>query len=292
MGYPLAALRRFLLLSATALLSIPVLGLLGAATPANANACPLKPLTGTCEQPVDYKVSGTDGTLAVQASPRVDDVIRYVKEGATIGVYCQVNNGGTDPYDHLLSRTWDLTNAGGWVYDHYLTTLAQDANGQSPGIRPCNSSYIPSLKPVNIPHATGRPLATTPTQATSPLNPTTYPWPTQNGWVADGYGYYEGECTSFAAWAVRSDGLHHTRLANWLGDAYMWHAPLDATPHPGDVAQWDGGHNGAGAYGHVGYVAAVYSNGTVKIEEYNWGNFHRLNIRTIPASAPSRYLRF
>lgn len=153
--------------------------------------------------------------------------------------------------------------------DHFVTTPARDANGWSPGVRHCDP------------------------QPGSPLNPNAYPWPRQDGWITDGHGYYEGECTSFAAWAVRSDGLRHATSPDWLGNADMWHgASVDPSPHAGDVAQWDDNHHQAGSMGHVAYVAAVYYNGTIKVEEYNWGNFHRLSIRTISASEPSRYLLF
>ena len=40
-------------------------------------------------------------------------------------------------------------------------------------------------------------------------------------------------------------------------------AYVDATPHAGDVAQWDPGWNGAGSAGHVAYVATVNSDGSV-----------------------------
>ena len=64
-----------------------------------------------------------------------------------------------------------------------------------------------------------------------------YPWPTQDAWVVDGHGYYEGECVSFAAWAVRTDGRAHTKLPDFLANANQWTgAYVDATPHVGDVA--------------------------------------------------------
>jgi len=247
-------------------LSVPLLGVVGVGP---ASACSADPYSGACVTPVSYKVHETDGTLSVQSSPNTGNVKGTLKENDTVGVVCQINDGGTDPYDGLTSRTWDYITAGGWVYDHFITTPAQDANGWSPGVRHCDQG------------------------STSSLNPNAYPWPTQDAWVADGHGYWEGECTSFAAWAIRSDGMHHTKSTDWLGNADMWTgAYVDATPQAGDIAQWDDDHNQAGSAGHVGYVAAVYSNGTVKIYEYNWGNFHRLNIRTISATAPSRYLHF
>lgn len=290
MSHRRTALRRLIPLFATALFSPPVLAVVGAATPAD--ACTADPYSGACTTSVPYNVRWTDGTLAVQTVPQVGHVTARVREGAVIGVICQINDGGTDPYDHLSSRTWDLTTAGGWVYDHYVTTPAQDASGWSPGVRHCAEGATSSSKTNGVQSPTVRRYLTTNTTRTAPVTPGAYPWPAQDAWVADGHGYYEGECTSFAAWAVRSDGLHHTTSPDWLGNAGQWHAPTDDAPHAGDVAQWDGDHNGAGSNGHVAYVAAVYGNGTIKIEEYNWGNFHRLNTRTIPASEPSRFLRF
>jgi surface antigen len=258
------------LLASTAIVLTAIAAPLVAAAPAHA-ACVADPYNGVCVTPVNYKVSGTDGTLAVQQTPKVDNVSRWLNEGATVGVVCQTNNGGTDPYDGLGSHTWDYIAGGGWVYDHYITTPPQDANGWSPGVRHCGA---------------GSP-------STSSLNPNNYPWPTQDGWFADGHGYYEGECVSFAAWAIRADGMPHSKSPDYLGNADMWHgAYVDSSPHAGDVAQWDDNHNGAGSLGHVAYVAAVNSDGTIKVYEYNWGNFHRLNIRTISAGTPSRYLHF
>ncbi|MBO3744442.1 CHAP domain-containing protein [Streptosporangiaceae bacterium NEAU-GS5] len=237
--------------------------------PAHA-ACVADPYDGACVTPVNYKVKGTDGTLVVQKSPKVDNVIRSLPEGATLGVVCQINNGGADPYDGLTSKTWDFIGDG-WVYDWYVNTPPQGADGYSPGVRHCGAGGGSS----------------------SGLNPNNYPWPAQDAWVADGHGYYEGECVSFAAWAIRADGMAQSKSTDWLGNADMWKgAYVDSAPHAGDVAQWDDNRNGAGSLGHVAYVAAVNGDGTVKVYEYNWGNFHRLNIRTIPASAPSRYLHF
>lgn len=133
-------------------------------------------------------------------------------------------------------------------------------------------------------------------------NPYNYPWPNvaPTTYIADGYGYYEGECVSFAAWELRSDYYPNAKSPNWLGNAYQW-TGISATsmPHVGDIAQWDPNHNGAGYNGHVAYVAAVhYDAGTVDVYEYNWidsfDNYtgHRLSIRTISWSQPSRYLQF
>ncbi|WP_147427358.1 CHAP domain-containing protein [Micromonospora globbae] len=128
------------------------------------------------------------------------------------------------------------------------------------------------------------------------LNPGSYPWPATDSWVADGAGYFAGECTSFAAWAVRNDDIA-SRSPDWRGNADMWNdnrstVTVVSSPRVGDVAQWDPYRYGAGGAGHVGYVSAVYGDGTIQIQEYNWGTFHRYNTRRIGVGIPSRYLRF
>jgi surface antigen len=135
----------------------------------------------------------------------------------------------------------------------------------------------------------------------SELNPSAYPWPNvaPTTYIADGYGYYEGECTSFAAWAVRNQGLQYVSSPNSLGNADSWHATrTEYTPHVGDIAQWGDNHNGADGVGHVAYVSEVYGDGTIQVEEYNWLTAaddytgHRYESRRIPATDPSDYLQF
>src|SRR5207244_2238746 len=155
-----------------------------------------------------------------------------------------VNNGGTA--DGKTSTTWAAVSGGGWVYDASLTTPVLGGDGYSPGIRHCGTA--------------ANPIPT--------FNPAAYPWPAQDGWVLDGHGYYQGECVSFAAWALRTDGRAHTKSTDFLANANQWTgAYVDATPHVGDVAQWDAGRNGAGSAGHVAYVTAVNTNGTVTVAE-------------------------
>jgi surface antigen len=119
-----------------------------------------------------------------------------------------------------------------------------------------------------------------------------YPWPAQDGWVLDGHGYWEGECTSFVAWEVRTDRLPDRRRTDFLGDAWKWRASIVIAPRPGDVAQWDRGYDGADSLGHVAYVISANPDATYTVEEYNWYRFHRFDIRVISPNEPSRYLRF
>src|SRR2546421_1533652 len=189
---------------------------------------------------------------AVQRTPKTGNVMRYAAAGTTVGIVCRISSG-----------TWDAISGGGWVDNSYV-------NAPATGVRVCGT---PSPSPT--------------------YTPTLYPWPAQDSFVSDGHGYYQGECVSFAAWAVRTDGRAHTKSPDFMGNASAWTgAYVDATPHAGDVAQWDPGWNGAGSAGHVAYVATVNSDGSVLINEYNWGNFHRFNSRTVARSVPSRYLHF
>lgn len=128
----------------------------------------------------------------------------------------------------------------------------------------------------------------------SGVDPFAYPWGGvgAGNWVGDGHGYYEGECVSYAAWAVRAES--HSISPDFLGNADQWasHGVPVGGARPGDVAMWDDNHNGAGSLGHVAFVTAVYTDGTVQITEYNWSYAHGYDSRRIGTSVPSRYLHF
>lgn len=229
-------------------------------TASTAHASCVQDVTGACAK--TYQVAWTNGSLAVQSLPFVNHVTGWLPNGTSVHVLCQLQ-GGTDPYDNLSSHTWDKIGPGQFVYDWYVTTPPQDSSGWSAGVPRCVDMSV-------------------------------YPFPYQSGYVADGHGYYEDECTSFAAWALRATGVS-SAAADWQGNADMWGpnaAYVDASPHAGDVAQWFDNHNGAGGLGHVAYVQSVNGDGTITVYEYNWGAFHQPHIRTIPVSAPSRYLHY
>lgn len=133
-----------------------------------------------------------------------------------------------------------------------------------------------------------------------------YPWP-NNATIKDGGGlsplrYYYRECTDFVAWRLNRDAGIATApwKYNWAnltplgGDAIEWKTnwishgwTVSASPIPGSVAWW--GKSG-GALGHVAYVQAVNVDGTIAVEEYNWGGKHRYGTRTIMAEVPDDYL--
>lgn len=104
---------------------------------------------------------------------------------------------------------------------------------------------------------------------------------------------YNRECVSFAAWkiyensggtqvptgtAVPSDwATYSINVDQNYGDAGNWAAyarsigvPVNNTPTPGSIAQWNfNGDNGQFPVGHVAYVTAVFPDGSIDLSMYN-----------------------
>lgn len=103
------------------------------------------------------------------------------------------------------------------------------------------------------------------------------------------FGYYYRECVDFVAWRINRDAGSTSAPYRWVwnnlasGSAYMWYSawvshgwPTSSTPVAGAVAWFP--------YNHVAYVNSVNSDGSVNIEEYNWGGDHAYHARTIQAT--------
>jgi surface antigen len=115
-----------------------------------------------------------------------------------------------------------------------------------------------------------------------------------NGSYGDPWGFALRNCTSFVAWRLRmtnglSDFENHFGGVHW-GNAGHWDEAaaelgylVDDVPAVGAVAQTD-----AGRVGHVAWVSAV-GEGTVTIEEYNFGVAGGYDVRTVP-TPEFRYL--
>ncbi len=123
-----------------------------------------------------------------------------------------------------------------------------------------------------------------------------YPWATELG-MSEGGGlsplrYFVRQCTDFVAWRLNRDAgstrapfkYDWSDLTPGGGSAHSWKSqwekhgwPTSTTPAPGWVAWFPGGN-------HVAYVNAVLPDGSVFIEEYNWGA-DVYNQRIIPASS-------
>ena len=130
-----------------------------------------------------------------------------------------------------------------------------------------------------------------------------YPWQSSTIDTLSPLGYDYRECVDFVAYRLNRDaGTSHapwkytwSNLTPLGGNADQWKTSWEAhgwqtshTPIPGSVAWW--GSGSAGSLGHVAYVQAVNSNGTVALEEYNWNDNHSYSTRTIAASAVDDFL--
>lgn len=121
------------------------------------------------------------------------------------------------------------------------------------------------------------------------------------GGSIDPWRFYKRYCTSFAAYRVNQIGVGFTNFwkgqqfsnaENWDDAARRAGIPVRKKPRRGDVAQWNGGKSGASYAGHVGYVAKVYGDGDVLIEEYNWERGLGYGKRRIPRREISNFIRF
>jgi surface antigen len=144
------------------------------------------------------------------------------------------------------------------------------------------------------PASPGAPTASGPPR---PGAPTTPPVPRRcakhiwfyNGSYGDPWGFALRNCTSFVAWRLRmTNGLsgfeNHFGGVHW-GNADRWDDAaaelgyvVDDMPAVGAVAETD-----SGRVGHVAWVSAV-GDGTVTVEEYNFGVAGGYGVRTVPTS--------
>ena len=109
--------------------------------------------------------------------------------------------------------------------------------------------------------------------------------------LVDPWNFYNRECTSFVAWRLNNTngvGFHNYYAGQHWGNADHWGPAAQAagitvnmTPAIGAVAWWSSMH--------VAWVADI-GNGTVTIEEYNYGYAGAYHVRTIPAGSVSGYI--
>lgn len=104
-----------------------------------------------------------------------------------------------------------------------------------------------------------------------------YPYANSDTNGVDPWGFYNRQCTSYAAWyfnEVEGKSWYNTRPGS--GSAWNWPAlaadqgySVSSTPRVGAIVSWDRGGM-FGSYGHVAIVESVNSNGTFNLSEYNW----------------------
>jgi len=106
----------------------------------------------------------------------------------------------------------------------------------------------------------------------------------------DPWGFYWGECVSYTAFKVRTTTRWTDFINNYtargrsvhFGNAVEWGAaaqaigiPVNTHPSVGSIA-W----RTSGSAGHVAYVTAVHSDGTIDVAEYNYSYYHGFDVRT------------
>ena len=99
-----------------------------------------------------------------------------------------------------------------------------------------------------------------------------YPWANSSYYSnsPDTWGMYKRQCVSYTAWKVASSGRTmpywggRGNAINWDDNAIRAGIPVDLNPRIGDVAV-----DNFGSLGHVMFVEAVYSDGTIGVSQYN-----------------------
>jgi hypothetical protein len=248
-----------------------------------------------------YQVIGTDSQgLAVQSQPHINHVVRWVPNGTTLNVACQVNNGdqvdGRTQYGRPFT-TWDKLTDGTWVYDWYMTTAVVATDGYSPG----------------MPHCAGGPPALTTSIAVPNL---TIGGIKANGYTAgplyyDGPGFSNaGRAESLAA-AENSGFCQDMVMANtdfswlwpdinyvarWPGDAVSNGRSVTGYPIVGAVVvfrpgnhYWSSAHYWNYGVGHVAMVVKADSS-SYTVAEFNFnlggGGRYIMDFRRIPWPDP------
>lgn len=99
----------------------------------------------------------------------------------------------------------------------------------------------------------------------------------------DEWGLYSRQCVSYVAWKIWNTGRYVPHFAG-AGNANQWPStaarhgiPSGSTPRVGSAAVMM-----AGYYGHVMYVEAVHSDGTITVSDYNfaWDGLYRQYTRS------------
>ena len=152
-------------------------------------------------------------------------------------------------------------------------------------VKPAIKSVI---KPAAAKLAAPKPVAPTTVTAPAPSSADNYPYRSATTNANDPWGFTERQCVSYLAWRLSQAGHGISNQKDGWGSALTWDDTarrlgfaVNSTPAVGSVAQWNAGESSvlysgssrgtftAGGYGHVGYVTAVYSDGSVQVAQYN-----------------------
>ena len=142
-----------------------------------------------------------------------------------------------------------------------------------------------------------------------PATPDSYPYAGDTSGGSDPWGFTKRQCVSYVAWRLAQVGRPLDNGHQGWGSALDWDDTaarlgygISTRPRVGAVAQWNAGEHSAywsgassssdgtfvaGEVGHVAWVTAVYSDGSVLVAQYN-GTGDR-SYSTMRVKAP-RYL--
>lgn len=105
-----------------------------------------------------------------------------------------------------------------------------------------------------------------------------------------GNAYAWGNCTWYV-YNMRPDiGSFWGNASSWAISARAAGYRVDNVPIVGSIAQWNPYASGHSGYGHVAYVEAVNSDGTITISEMNVRGLGITSRRTISASSVSNFI--
>jgi surface antigen len=202
-------------------------------------------------------------------------IVGTIGGNVAVNIVCQ-EYGTTVNGTWGATNVWDRLSTGAWITDGYVYTGSNGLVAPICSQMPAPGGITPGARGNDYPYAN---------------DPAVFD---PNGCSADAWNFCKRNCTSFVAWRLNHvngiafnnayRGVHWGNASNWGSAARSVGIPVDMSPRVGDVAWWSSNH--------VAWVAAVNSDGTVLIEEYNrdlQGNYNSPP-RTISASSPSGYI--
>jgi surface antigen len=131
-----------------------------------------------------------------------------------------------------------------------------------------------------------------------------YPWQLYATKFLSGDTVSARQCSAFALWRIdyrlhlptNTTLIRLVRVYRMTGAKDIDNAAVlagyrvDRTPAVGALAQYEAGAYGASKVGHIAFVARVYTDGTILVEEYNGTNKLAYGTRRISARAVSHYI--
>jgi len=133
-------------------------------------------------------------------------------------------------------------------------------------------------------------------------NPGNYPWKNLvRDSKNDTWGYPVGECTSFVCWYLNALGIafRPNWRGQWFGNASTWAAAasaagvgVDRTPAIASVLNIPPLAAFEDPDGHVAMVVGIASNGTVTVQDYNWGYGYHQHTFSAAQVAETHILHF